>query len=179
MANDIEQRLANHDLAISQLEANTKWLYKYGGVGGKGGGTSTTDGSDYKVYCEFDNIPINNKDSKIYSAGKHKLKVTITKHGGLTYKVIPIVVSLIDNSNIAVTPTNAILSLETSYNKEFTVDIKQNSIIHIKVDDGNAEIEVCQFSIITNPYIFELSYNKDDETPYNATSMNNQLMDLI
>ena len=175
MANDIEQRLTNHDLAISQLEANTKWLYKYGGVGGKGGkGSDSSDGSNYNIYCEFDNIPVNNKDSKIYSAGKHKLKVTITKHGGLSYNVKPIVQSQTDSSNtINANPSSAILSLETTYSKEFTLTINENSNIIISVTSSDGEPKSFMFSIITNPYIFELTYNRDNGNPYNVTSMNN------
>ena len=174
MVNDIEQRLNRHDLAISQLEANTKWLYKYGGVGGKGGNGTSSDGSNYNIYCEFDNIPINNNDSKIYSAGKHKLKVTITKHGGLSYNVKPIVQSQANNSStINANPSSAVLSLETTYTKEFTLTINENSNVIISVTSSDGEPKSFMFSIITNPYIFELTYNRDNGTPYNVVSMNN------
>ena len=179
---NIEQRLNNHDLAIHQLEANTKWLYKYGGVGGKGGNV-TTDGSNYNIYCEFNNIPVNNNDSPNYKAGKYKLKVTITKHGGLSYNVKPIV-QLQSNSNITISasPSSAILSLDTSYSKEFTVNISENSNIIISVTSSDGEPKSFMFSVITNPYIFELAYTKNSGDSYNVSSMiNSELMinDLV
>ena len=174
MANDIEQRLTNHDLAISQLEANTKWLYKYGGVGGKGGSGGSSDGSNYNIYCELNNIPINKGDKKRFSAGTYKLKVTITKHGGLTYNVKPIVQLHSDpNYPKAATPSSYTLSLETTYSKEFTINLPENADIIISVVSSDGEPQSFSFTNITNPYVFELSYNKDNGDSYNAASMSN------
>ena len=178
MINNYDERLDKQQSEIDQLKANTKWLYKYGGVGGKGGGSgSSSDGSNYRIYCELDNIPINDNTSLEKSKGTYKLKVSILRHGGKSYNIKTYIRSQKTGQSKNATPSNVVLSLETSYTQDFTLNITENSDIIISVTSSDADPQSFTFGITTNPYTFDLSYNKTNGELYNVSStINSELL---
>ena len=71
---------------INQLKSNVKWLYQYGGVGGKGGFGGGSS-QNWSIYATLDNKVLKNNSPVYLDDQRHKLVISISKPNGLTYTI--------------------------------------------------------------------------------------------
>ena len=121
------------------LKSNVKWLYKYGGVGGNGGGEGSSTVTDkWTVVCSLGNIQIpettenseNIKSILFSSAGTYKLYVHINNPGGDTYSVEY-------SYNGGKSTGKLTLNYENRWTGEVGLNLIENNTIHVSIMNGN------------------------------------------
>lgn len=121
------------------LKSNVKWLYKYGGVGGNGGGgDSSTITDKWSVVCSLGNIqiPETTEDSDsvksilFSNSGTYKLYIHINNPGGDIYSVEY-------SYNGGKSNGKATLNHENRWTYEIGLNLIENNSIHISVMNGN------------------------------------------
>lgn len=132
---------------INDLKSNVKWLYKYGGVGGKyGSGGGGSSSSKYTVIATLDDVKIGPNMILKDNIKQHKIKVEISKPGGKTY--------LLNYTVGGKSNTKTIYLSQETNNYEYSFDINPttNGDILIRVYDEDRVLTTINGNYILNPY---------------------------
>ena len=171
----LDQVLESLQTESNELKSNVKWLYKYGGVGGKGssggsggGGSSTTD--RWTVICSLGGVQIpqtTDEDTSVRQimfsgSGKQRFYIHINNPGGDTYSVVV-------TWNGGLGRREVILNASNRWSFEEDVELVRNDLIHVSVMNGDMMEKVFDAKHIVNAYNIEVSLVNDlgvKETPY-------------
>jgi len=150
---DLHSAMENLWSRTAKLENYLKWIYKYGGVGGTGGGGETA--TSYTVYAELNHRKVVEDPTafiNLGSSGTFPLLIKISKPGGASYKVN---CTFTDNTGSIINTINETLNLDNSYTLERVVNISKNGVLNIKVTDSiYNETTPLSTRYITDPYRF-------------------------
>ena len=159
---EIDDTLDKHSIEIEKLKSNLKYVYSYGGVGGKasggsGGGGST--GSNPVLYVSIDGHPIQSGPNNIITLNKpgtYLIEGTVSKPGGQTY-VVKVDIAERVNSSTAI-----VLSPETENRYSFTksITLNQNSDIVIQFMDSSRDriTDDIRQTVIVTPHTFDVKF---------------------
>lgn len=144
-----------------ELKSNVKWLYKHGGVGGKGGnnegsGSTTTD--RWTVICSLGGVQIpqtTDEDTGIRQimlseSGKQRFYIHINNPGGDTYSVV-----LTWNGGLG--KKEFVLNASNRWSYEQDIELLRNDLIHVSVMNGDMTEKVFDAKHIVNAYNIEVS----------------------
>ena len=137
----------------NNLKSNVKWLYKYGGVGGNGGGESSTTTDKWTVVCSLGGVQIPESSSDqqeirsiLFSqSGNQKLYIHINNAGGDTYSVEY-------TYNGGKSKGSMILTATNRYTGEANINLQENGNIHVSVMNGDLLEKVFDAKHIVNAY---------------------------
>lgn len=144
---------------IATLKSNTKWLYKYGGVGGKGGSTTTT--SDPIVTANINGLYAveNGKDIPLNGTGSYTLNISVSKASGKSFKISGSYAPIKESDGRGGTLGTKVVSFDAGYTVSYNIAIPYNMNVSFIVDSGDGEFrKQITFKCITIPYVFNISF---------------------
>lgn len=172
------ETILNNDQLISQvksntkdiatLKSNTKWLYKYGGVGGKGGNSGTVT-SDPIVTANINGLYAveNGKDIPLNGTGSYTLNISVSKAGGKSFKIFGSYAPMKQNAGRPGSLGTKVVSFDAGYSVSYNITIPYNMNVSFTVDSGDGEFtKQITFGCITIPYTFNISFLQNNDVEY-------------
>ena len=167
----LKQRLEWQDKSIRKLEANVKWMYRYGalGTGGGGGGDDTTGKVTVLFYKDGDSM-ILPETQMIYSEkGKRKFKVVVRNGGSDTFNI---------TYSFGTRHGSIRVNADNDFTAEFLIDYYDNHDLIVMVENiSTGEYYTYNnknqlvFPVVVNAYKFTANYVQGSD--YTTTSQLN------
>lgn len=161
LGKNLHEIIDNQQESIDQLKKNVKWLYKYGGVGGNGGGSGSN--KPWGIKATLDGKDINGKESGektiiLNEPGKYKIFIAIERASkDTTYRCRFQYLSFIKP---------IILTESEGWRTEFEIELDGNGEIIIEVDN-TVDFSKVYCNYITEPIIIsDLFFKKKDGNLY-------------
>lgn len=152
--------LSSHQEQLSRLSSNLKWIYKYGGVGGSGGG-GTTPTQSFSIFASLNDIQLKDQSIVLDGAKLYPLSIKINNPNGASFNVKYSYTTKSTTGNDVKQEQTVILSIENNYQFDTQINLNTNSSLQITVSDGNETKQVmCNYVVF--PYEFTLSLVDDD-----------------
>ena len=174
----METIILNNDELISQvksntkdiatLKSNTKWLYKYGGVGGKGSNSGTAT-SDPIVTANINGLYAveNGKDIPLNGTGSYTLNISVSKAGGKSFKIFGSYAPMKQSAGRPGSLGTKVVSFDAGYSVSYNITIPYNMNVSFTVDSGDGEFtKQITFGCITTPYTFNISFLQNNGVEY-------------
>lgn len=159
----LSERLQSYQTEIEKLKSNVKWIYKYGGVGGSGGGGSTPTQS-FSIFASLNDIQLKDQSIVLDGAKLYPLSIKINNPNGASFNVKYSYTTKSATGNDIKQEQTVILSIENNYQFDTQINLNTNSSLQITVSDGNETKQVmCNYVVF--PYEFTLSLVDDDGNP--------------
>lgn len=186
-AQTLENVLNKQDKRIEKIESNVKWLYAYGGVGGRsgGGGSDPTawnyyvliqpDGADTPVQISDNNTP--GTEPAALSKGPAQLTLGVRNPTeGVSYTVTIRYEGISYGSPIVLSPSNA-------WRAVVTLNLTKNSSIYIEyVNQSTFSPLSMTYNYVVDPFVIsQVSFkaaNPDDTYVYDISNPNIYLEDV-
>ena len=158
---EIDDTLDKHSIEIEKLKSNLKYVYSYGGVGGKASGGSGGGSSEPTpvLYVSIDGHPIQSGPNNIITLNKpatYLIEGTVSKPGGKTYVV------KVDTAEKVNSSTAIVLSPETENRYSFTksITLSKNSDIVIQFMDSSRDriTDDIRQTVIVTPHTFDVKF---------------------
>ena len=146
----------------NELKSNVKWLYKYGGVGGKGGGSDSPTFSDkWSAIVQLAiqsnktlNVPLVNLDctSEEYQNAMFdsasNIRIMISNPYGQEFKA-----KIYYNNRLT---GSTILNKSEGYSKDYQLNIQNNGVLEIEISDTSAATDPKKYALkcIVDAYSF-------------------------
>ena len=158
--------LSSHQNQISKLASNLKWIYKYGGVGGSGGGGEGPTQS-FSIFASLNGIQLKDQSITLNGARLYALSIRINNPKGAVFNVKYSYTTKSPTGGDVKQEQTVILSIENNYQFEIQINLNTNSSLQITASDGNETKQVmCNYIVF--PYEFNLSLIDDDGNPVSA-----------
>ena len=158
--------LSSHQNQISKLASNLKWIYKYGGVGGSGGGGEGPTQS-FSIFASLNGIQLKDQSITLDGARLYALSIRINNPKGAAFNVKYSYTTKSSTGGDVKQEQTVILSIENNYQFETQINLNTNSSLQITASDGNETKQVmCNYIVF--PYEFNLSLIDDDGNPVSA-----------
>ena len=159
----LSERLQSYQTEIEKLKSNVKWIYKYGGVGGSGGGGSTPT-QLFSIFASLNDIQLKDQSIVLDGAKLYPLSIKINNPNGASFNVKYSYTTKSTTGNDIKQEQTVILSIENNYQFDTQINLNTNSSLQITVSDGNETKQVmCNYVVF--PYEFTLSLVDDDGNP--------------
>lgn len=132
----------------NSLKSNVKWIYKYGGVGGSGGGSYSS--SSWSAVINIGGFSVDDKETKTVTfdtSGYRKLYIHINNPNKDSF-----IVSYTYNEGIS--KKRVILNQDNLWTQEEDILLNVNSLLSISITDGNNFERQYNVRYITNAYQF-------------------------
>ena len=172
---NIKNQIIKNTNDITTLKSNVKWIYQYGGVGGKGGGSGSGGSGDWSLNVILGNellvqdtttqreVIINDKNQK-------NLSIQINKPNGKVFYIEYIkYYNGVEVKNLCDILSTKEKTLEPGkYKFEFkNINIQSNGIFQIKVNCDEEDVfHTIDYFCITNPLFFDIKYVRKNSNQY-------------
>lgn len=159
----LEEVLEEQSSEIEKLKSNVKWIYKYGGVGGKGGGGSSTS---WSIFARLGGEAINGETLIFSQPDQYDLMIRINNPSGGVFRVT---YKYFYSGNLQTNTVN--LDINNTWTLEDKIPLDSNNKIYIEVLDENAEIKSIESNYITKSYTLDYKLVNDKGLPFSQKTI--------
>lgn len=159
VVDNVEDTLDKHQKEIDKLKSNLKYVYSYGGVGGKGSGGSGGGGStgDAKLYVSLGGHQItgdSNSSIILNGPGTYTIEMSVSNSGGKTFYV-----NVDTIENIAYSRPLSLSIEENKARRTKQITLSDNGTIVVQFFDAELlPLSSMEQSFIVNPHEFDMKF---------------------